>query len=81
MEEQIKHFILQLFFARNNPKTFSKVIRDMRKAHDDAHLQKITDTIKYRINKEGLGFVAPATDNDAFKQQVLGAINILEKTP
>lgn len=32
MEKQIEHFILQLFFSRNNPKMYAKVVRDMHKS-------------------------------------------------
>lgn len=81
MEEQIKHFILQLYFARNNAKTYNKVLRDMRKAHDKEYLQKVIDTIRERMQQNGLAFVAPATDNEAFRQQVTLALDFLEKMP
>lgn len=81
MEEQIKHFILQLFFARNNAKTYHKVLRDMRKAHDKEHLQKIIDTIRERMQQDGLAFVAPATNNEAFRKRVTAALDFLEKMP
>ncbi|MGM0565232.1 MAG: hypothetical protein ACQESX_00620 [Bacteroidota bacterium] len=80
MENQIKHFILQLFFSRNNPKMFNKVIRDMRKAHPDAELQEIVKTIRERMESEGLTFVAPAADGDEFKTQVREALKHLENS-
>jgi hypothetical protein len=70
MEEQIKHFILQLFFSRNNPKMYAKVVRDMHKAHSAGDLKKIIAETERRIDKEGLSFVAPATDNPEFVSQV-----------
>lgn len=78
MEDQIKHFILQLFFSRNNPKMFNKVIRDMKKAHPEEELQQIVATIREKMDTEGLAFIAPAADKDEFKEQVKGALNFLE---
>lgn len=70
MEEQIEHFILQLFFSRNNPKMYAKVVRDMHKAHSAENLKKIIVETERRIDKEGLSFVAPATDSPEFILQV-----------
>ncbi|MFW5974954.1 MAG: hypothetical protein ACOCQ6_01985 [Bacteroidota bacterium] len=78
MEEQIKHFILQLFFSRSNPRLFNKVIRDMRKAHSDEKRNDIVKTIRERMEKEGLAFIAPAMDNDEFRNQVYKALSFLE---
>lgn len=78
MDEQIKHFILQLFFSRGNPKMFNKVIRDMHKAHPDKERKEIVNTIRERMETEGLAFVAPAMNNDDFKKQVQEALNMLE---
>lgn len=78
MDDQIKHFILQLFFARNNPKMYHKVIRDMKKAHSADVLRTMTAEIRERMDSEGLAFVAPAADNDAFKLQVKKALGVLE---
>ncbi len=78
MDEQIKHFILQLFFARRNPKMFHKVIRDMRRAHPEGKLNDLVKTIRERMDNEGLAFIAPAMNKDDFKKQVREALSILE---
>ncbi len=78
MNEQIKHFILQLFFSRGNSKMFNKVIRDMRRAHSEEKLNEIVKTIRERMDNEGLAFVAPAINNDDFKNQVREALKMLE---
>jgi len=77
MDEQIRHFILQLFFARNNPKMYNKVIRDMKKAHSPDVLNTMTNEIRQRMDSEGLAFVAPAADTEDFKLQVKKALDVL----
>lgn len=78
MDEQMKHFILQLYFSRNNPKMFNKVIRDMKKAHSPDVLKTMAYEIRQRMDSEGLAFVAPAVENEDFKLQLRKALGVLE---
>lgn len=78
MDEQIEHFILQLFFSRNNPKMYNKVIRDIKKAHPPDVLKTMAYEIRQRMDSEGLAFVAPAADNEDFRLQVKKALDVME---
>lgn len=78
MEEEIKNFLLKLYFSRNNPKMFNKVIRDMKKAHSIDIRRTMAYEIHQRMDSEGLAFVAPAADNEDFKLQVKKALGVLE---
>ncbi len=77
MDEQIRHFILQLYFSRNNPKMYNKVIRDMKKAHPQDVLTTMAYEIRQRMDSEGLAFIAPAADSEDFKLQVKKALDVL----
>ncbi|MCF8339188.1 MAG: hypothetical protein K9I74_14520 [Bacteroidales bacterium] len=78
MDEQIKNLLLRLFFSRNNPKMFNKVIRDTKKTYSPDVLKTMVQEIREKMDSEGLAFVAPAADEESFKLQVKKALAVLE---